>query len=71
MATRRDNAGSAVLGGKLYVFGGGTRDAGGYTSLTLTSVEMYDPIATHGCRVRTCQPVVGRWRWGPSRAGRS
>jgi N-acetylneuraminic acid mutarotase len=44
MTTRRDNPGSAVLGGNLYVFGGRTRNADG-TSIdaALTSVEMYDP----------------------------
>ena len=43
MSTRRDNSGSAVLGGKLYVFGGGTRNPGGYANHTLSSVEIYDP----------------------------
>jgi len=45
MSTRRDNAGSAVLGGKLYVFGGATRDPGGYAQPRLSSVEMYDPAS--------------------------
>jgi len=44
MGTRRDNAGSAVLDGKLYVFGGGTRNSdGSYVDRTLDTVEMYDP----------------------------
>jgi N-acetylneuraminic acid mutarotase len=44
MATRRDNLGTAVLGGKLYVFGGRTRNADGVTvNGTLASVEMFDP----------------------------
>jgi large repetitive protein len=44
LGTRRDNAGSAVLDGKLYVFGGGTRESDG-SATALASVEMYDPIA--------------------------
>ena len=44
MGTRRDNAGSAVLDGKLYVFGGDTRNSdGSYVDRTLDTVEMYDP----------------------------
>jgi large repetitive protein len=44
MSTRRDNSGSAVLGGKLYVFGGSTRNSdGSYVDRTLDAVEMYDP----------------------------
>lgn len=44
MGTRRDNAGSAVLDGRLYVFGGGTRESDG-SGVGLTSVEMYDPAS--------------------------
>ncbi len=44
----RDNPGSAVLGGKIYVFGGRTRFAsGGEGPDTPTSVEMFNP-ATNG-----------------------
>ena len=48
ITTRRDNAGSAVLDGKLYVFGGRTRNADGSTvppsgGGTLTSTEAFDP----------------------------
>jgi hypothetical protein len=44
MGKARDNPGSAVLGGKLYVFGGRTRSAsGGEEAATPTSVEMFDP----------------------------
>jgi N-acetylneuraminic acid mutarotase len=44
MSVRRDNPGSAALDGRLYVFGGRTRDADGTeVDGTLTSVEMYDP----------------------------
>jgi N-acetylneuraminic acid mutarotase len=44
MGTRRDNPGSASIGGKLYVFGGRTREADGtVTNGTLDTVEMYDP----------------------------
>ncbi len=46
MQTRRDNAGSAAIDGKIYVFGGRTRNADGTTlNGTLSSVEMYDPVA--------------------------
>jgi glucose/arabinose dehydrogenase/N-acetylneuraminic acid mutarotase len=44
MGSRRDNAGSAVLDGKLYVFGGSTRNSdGSYVDRTLDTVEAYDP----------------------------
>jgi N-acetylneuraminic acid mutarotase len=44
MSTRRDNPGAAVLDGRLYVFGGRTRNADGtVVDATLLSVEMYDP----------------------------
>jgi N-acetylneuraminic acid mutarotase/glucose/arabinose dehydrogenase len=44
MGARRDNSGSAVLDGKLYVFGGSTRNSdGSYVDRTLDTVEMYDP----------------------------
>jgi len=46
MRTGRDNPGVAILDGKLYVFGGRTRETDGSTTNgTLTSVEMYDPVA--------------------------
>jgi N-acetylneuraminic acid mutarotase len=44
MSTRRDNAGVAAADGKLYVFGGRTRNASGSVSdPTLATVEIYDP----------------------------
>ncbi|MCH8157322.1 MAG: hypothetical protein IID18_06165, partial [Nitrospinae bacterium] len=44
MATRRDNPGSAVLDGNLYIFGGRTRNAdGSVVDGTLSSVEMLNP----------------------------
>jgi N-acetylneuraminic acid mutarotase len=44
MTTRRDNPGAATLDGRLYVFGGRTRNSGGATpDPTLKSVEMFDP----------------------------
>jgi glucose/arabinose dehydrogenase len=44
MSSRRDNAGSAVLDGKLYVFGGRIRDSDGTTvDGALKTTEMYDP----------------------------
>ena len=44
MTLPRDNPGSAVLNGKLYVFGGRTRFAsGGEGNEAPTSVEMYSP----------------------------
>jgi glucose/arabinose dehydrogenase/N-acetylneuraminic acid mutarotase len=47
MPTRRDNPGSAVLNGKFYVFGGRIREANGSTvNGALTSVEMFDPVAS-------------------------
>jgi N-acetylneuraminic acid mutarotase len=46
LATARDNPGSAVLGGRLYVFGGRTRNANGSVpNGTLASTEMFDPAA--------------------------
>ena len=67
MATRRDNSGSAVLDGKLYVFGGGTRNADGYAQATLASVEMYDPVTgLVGAARGHAHRRAGRWRWGPS-----
>ncbi len=44
MQTRRDNPGSAVFNGKLYIFGGRTRDADGTTvNGTLTTIEIFNP----------------------------
>jgi glucose/arabinose dehydrogenase/N-acetylneuraminic acid mutarotase len=59
LGTRRDNAGSAVLGGKLYVFGGGIHDPSGYTTPRLNSVEMYDP-ATETWVERAPMPTARR-----------
>ena len=60
MAIRRDNPGSAVLGGDLYVFGGRIRDASGTeVNPTLNSVEMYDP-STNTWTPRTAMPTGRR-----------
>ena len=60
MAERRDNPGSAVLGGKLYVFGGRTRNADGTeVNGTLASVEMFDP-ATNAWTSRAPMPTGRR-----------
>ena len=60
MQTRRDNPGSAVLDGKLYAFGGRTRNADGATlNGTLSSVEMYDP-ATNEWTPRAPMPTGRR-----------
>jgi N-acetylneuraminic acid mutarotase len=66
MSTRRDNPGVAALGGRLYVFGGRTRNAdGSVVNGALTSVEMYDP-GTGTWSARAAMPtgrrtmVVGR-----------
>ena len=60
MSTRRDNPGSAVLDGKLYVFGGRTRNADGTTiNGTLATVEMYDP-ATNTWTARAPMPTGRR-----------
>ncbi|HET9157684.1 MAG TPA: kelch repeat-containing protein, partial [Myxococcaceae bacterium] len=57
MGSRRDNAGSAVLGGKLYVFGGSTRNSdGSYVDRTLDTVEMYDP-GSDGWTARAPMPT--------------
>ena len=55
----RDSAGSAVLGGKLYVFGGAVRDAGSTVQPRLSSVEMYDP-ATNTWVDRAPMPTARR-----------
>jgi hypothetical protein len=60
MGTRRDNPGSAVLGDKLYVFGGRTRNADGTTTTeTLNTVEMYDP-ASNSWTTKTPMPTGRR-----------
>jgi glucose/arabinose dehydrogenase/Ca2+-binding RTX toxin-like protein len=60
MSTRRDNAGSALLDGKLYVFGGRTRNADGSTvNGTLDSTEAYDP-ATGSWEPRASMPTGRR-----------
>jgi large repetitive protein len=43
MGTRRDNPGSAVLNGDIYVFGGRTRNADGSGVENLGTVEVFDP----------------------------
>ena len=60
MGTRRDNPGSAVLGGKLYVFGGRTRNADGSTPSGMrATAEMYDP-ATNTWTPRASMPTGRR-----------
>jgi N-acetylneuraminic acid mutarotase len=60
MSTRRDNPGSAVLDGKLYVFGGRTRNADGSTvNGALNTVEMFD-LATGTWVARTPMPTGRR-----------
>ena len=60
MGTRRDNPGTAVLDGRLYVFGGRTREAPGTTTNgTLASVEMFDP-ATGTWTARAPMPTGRR-----------
>jgi N-acetylneuraminic acid mutarotase len=41
MPTTRQDAGAAVIGGKLYVVGGQTQDNGGWSNV----LEVYDPVA--------------------------
>jgi N-acetylneuraminic acid mutarotase len=60
MSVRRDNPGSAALSGRLYVFGGRTRNADGSTvDGALTSVEMYDP-STGDWKSRASMPTGRR-----------
>jgi N-acetylneuraminic acid mutarotase len=60
LPTRRDNPGAAAVDGKLYVFGGRTREANG-TEIngTLQVVEMYDP-ATNTWSPRAPMPTGRR-----------
>jgi N-acetylneuraminic acid mutarotase len=71
MKTRRDNPGSAVLGGKLYVFGGRTRNADGTTvNGTLATVERYNP-ATDTWVARAPMPTGRRTMVVGTVAGRA
>jgi N-acetylneuraminic acid mutarotase len=57
MSTRRDDARAVALDGRVYVFGGGTRNADGtWVDRTLDSVEMYDP-GTETWAPRTPMPT--------------
>ncbi len=68
LGTRRDNAGSAVLDGKLYVFGGRTRNANGsVVDGTLATVEMFDAL-TEAWTARASMPT-GRRTFGVGTLG--
>jgi N-acetylneuraminic acid mutarotase len=58
LGTRRDNAGAAVLGGQIFVFGGRTRETNGTGPGTLDSVEMLD--AASGTWVAKASMPTGR-----------
>ena len=61
MAVARDNPGSAVLNGKIYVFGGRTRfAAGGEVTSTPTSVEMFDPATNTWTELPMSDMPTGR-----------
>jgi N-acetylneuraminic acid mutarotase len=60
MGTRRDNPGSAAFNGKIYVFGGRTRNADGSTPVPiLNTTEMYDP-ATNTWTAKANMPTARR-----------
>ncbi len=62
MIERRDNPGSAILGGKMYVFGGRTRNADGTeVNGTLASAEMFDPTTNTWTARARCQRAGARW----------